>query len=87
MFETIITLKPKSEWRPGVTTDSLKQEMDAALQFPGVSNAWTMPIRARVDMLSTGIRTPVGVKVYGTDLGEMEQIARRISKSEEGENR
>ncbi|MCJ9723888.1 CusA/CzcA family heavy metal efflux RND transporter [Agrobacterium sp. SHOUNA12C] len=78
MFETIITLKPKSEWRPGVTTDSLKQEMDAALQFPGVSNAWTMPIRARIDMLSTGIRTPVGVKVYGTDLGEMEKIARHI---------
>jgi Cu(I)/Ag(I) efflux system membrane protein CusA/SilA len=78
MFETIITLKPKSEWRPGVTTDSLKQEMDAALQFPGVSNAWTMPIRARIDMLSTGIRTPVGVKVYGTDLGEMEKIARQI---------
>ncbi|MGO4568270.1 efflux RND transporter permease subunit [Rhizobium sp. 2YAF20] len=78
MFETIITLKPKSEWRPGVTTDSLKQEMDAALQFPGVSSAWTMPIRARIDMLSTGIRTPVGVKVYGTDLGEMEKIARQI---------
>ncbi|MBY3038829.1 efflux RND transporter permease subunit [Rhizobium laguerreae] len=78
MFETIITLKPKSEWRPGVTTDSLKQEMDAALQFPGVSNAWTMPIRARIDMLSTGIRTPVGVKVYGTDLGVMEKVARQI---------
>ncbi|NKN01151.1 efflux RND transporter permease subunit [Rhizobium leguminosarum] len=78
MFETIITLKPKSEWRPGVTTDSLKQDMDAALQFPGVSNAWTMPIRARIDMLSTGIRTPVGVKVYGTDLGEMEKVARQI---------
>ncbi|MBY5606902.1 efflux RND transporter permease subunit [Rhizobium leguminosarum] len=78
MFETIITLKPRSEWRPGVTTESLKQEMDAALQFPGVSNAWTMPIRARIDMLSTGIRTPVGVKVYGTDLGEMEKVARQI---------
>jgi len=78
MFETIITLKPKSQWRPGVTTDSLKQEMDAALQFPGVSNAWTMPIRARIDMLSTGIRTPVGVKVYGADLGEMEKVARQI---------
>ncbi|MGR9268131.1 efflux RND transporter permease subunit [Rhizobium leguminosarum] len=78
MFETIITLKPKLEWRPGVTTESLKQEMDAALQFPGVSNAWTMPIRARIDMLSTGIRTPVGVKVYGTDLGEMEKVARQI---------
>lgn len=78
MFETIITLRPKSEWRPGVTTDSLKQEMDAALQFPGVSNAWTMPIRARIDMLSTGIRTPVGVKVYGTDLNEMEKVARDV---------
>src|SRR3546814_8403957 len=78
MFETIINLKPKNEWRPGVTIDSLKAEMDAALQFPGVSNAWTMPIRARIDMLSTGIRTPVGVKVFGTDLGEMERIARRI---------
>ncbi|QEE43116.1 efflux RND transporter permease subunit (plasmid) [Rhizobium sp. WL3] len=78
MFETIITLKPKSEWRPGVTSDSLKQEMDAALQFPGVSNAWTMPIRARIDMLSTGIRTPVGVKVYGTNLNKMEKVARDI---------
>ena len=78
MFETIIQLKPKLKWRPGVTIDSLKQEMDSALQFPGVSNAWTMPIRGRIDMLSTGIRTPVGVKVYGTDLGEMEKIARQI---------
>ena len=78
MFETIINLKPKSEWRPGVTSESLKTEMDAALQFPGVSNAWTMPIRARIDVLSTGIRTPVGVKVYGTDLAQMENIARQI---------
>ncbi len=78
MFETVINLKPKDQWRPGVTIDSLKQEMDRALQFPGVSNAWTMPIRARIDMLSTGIRTPVGVKVFGTDLAEMEQVARRI---------
>jgi len=78
MFETIINLKPKSEWRAGVTSESLKTEMDAALQFPGVSNAWTMPIRARIDMLSTGIRTPVGVKVYGTDLGEIEKVARQV---------
>jgi Cu(I)/Ag(I) efflux system membrane protein CusA/SilA len=78
MFETIINLKPKEEWRDGVTSDSLKAEMDSALQFPGVSNAWTMPIRARIDMLSTGIRTPVGVKVYGTDLGAMEQVARQV---------
>jgi Cu/Ag efflux pump CusA len=62
MFETIIQLKPKDEWREGVTMESLRLEMDAALQFPGVSNAWTQPIRARIDMLATGIRTPVGVK-------------------------
>ncbi|WP_156317607.1 efflux RND transporter permease subunit, partial [Cypionkella psychrotolerans] len=78
MFETIINLKPKSEWRPGITSESLKDEMDAALQFPGVSNAWTMPIRARTDMLSTGIRTPVGIKIYGTDLAKMEGVAREI---------
>ncbi len=80
MFETIINLKPKSEWRPGVTIDSLKAEMDQALQFPGVSNAWTMPIRARIDMLATGIRTPVGIKVFGLDLGQMEQTAREIER-------
>jgi Cu(I)/Ag(I) efflux system membrane protein CusA/SilA len=78
MFETIVNLKPKAEWRPGVTTASLKVEMDAALQFPGVSNAWTQPIRARIDMLSTGIRTPVGIKVMGTDLTEMEKVARQV---------
>jgi Cu(I)/Ag(I) efflux system membrane protein CusA/SilA len=78
MFETVINLKPESEWRPGVNVDKLIAEMDKALQFPGVSNAWTMPIKARIDMLSTGIRTPVGVKVYGTDLVEMEKLARRI---------
>src|SRR6202030_2939807 len=71
MFETLINLKPKQDWRPGVTIDSLTAEMDKSLQFPGVSNAWTMPIKARIDMLSTGIRTPVGVKVFGTDLVEM----------------
>jgi Cu(I)/Ag(I) efflux system membrane protein CusA/SilA len=78
MFETIVNLKPKAEWRPGVTVASLKAEMDKALQFPGVSNAWTQPIRARIDMLSTGIRTPVGIKVLGTDLTEMEKVARQV---------
>jgi copper/silver efflux system protein len=78
MFETIINLKPKDEWRSGVTIDSLKADMDKALQFPGISNAWTMPIRARIDMLSTGIRTPVGIKVFGTDLAEMEKISRQV---------
>jgi len=78
MFETVINLKPENEWRPGMTIDKLIAEMDKALQFPGVSNAWTMPIKARIDMLATGIRTPVGVKVYGTDLAEMEKVARQI---------
>jgi copper/silver efflux system protein len=78
MFETVINLKPQSEWRSGMTIDKLIAEMDRSLQFPGVSNAWTMPIKARIDMLSTGIRTPVGVKVFGTDLGEIEKIARQI---------
>jgi Cu(I)/Ag(I) efflux system membrane protein CusA/SilA len=78
MFETVINLKPESEWRDGMTLDGLIAEMDKSLQFPGVSNAWTMPIKARIDMLSTGIRTPVGVKVIGRDLGEMEKLARKI---------
>ena len=78
MFETIINLKPETDWRPGVTVDSLIQEMDKALQFPGVSNAWTMPIKARIDMLATGIRTPVGVKVIGQDLAVIEKLAREI---------
>jgi len=78
MFETIINLKPKSEWRPGLTTESLRAEMDKALQFPGVSNAWTMPIRARIDMLATGIRTPVGIKVFGPDLTEIEALSRQV---------
>jgi Cu(I)/Ag(I) efflux system membrane protein CusA/SilA len=78
MFETIINLKPQNEWRPGMTIDKLTTEMDKALQFPGVSNAWTMPIKARIDMLATGIRTPVGVKVIGTDLNVIEKLAREI---------
>lgn len=78
MVETVINLKPESDWRPGVTVDSLIAEMDAALQFPGVSNAWTMPIKARIDMLSTGIRTPVGVKIFGKDLAEIERLAREV---------
>ena len=80
MFETVVNLKPKSEWRPGVTLDRLIAEMDKALQFPGVSNAWTMPIKARIDMLSTGIRTPVGVKVIGTDLTEIDRLARQVEQ-------
>ena len=78
MFETLINLKPEDQWRPGMTLDKLTSEMDKALQFPGVSNAWTQPIKARIDMLATGIRTVVGVKVIGKDLKEMEKLAREI---------
>ena len=78
MFETVVNLKPKDQWRPGTTIETLQADMDKALQFPGVSNAWTMPIKARTDMLATGIRTPVGIKVLGTDLGDMEKAARQI---------
>jgi len=78
MFETVINLKPESQWRAGMTIDTLIAEMDRALQFPGVANSWTMPIRARIDMLSTGIRTPIGIKVFGADLAEMEKVARQI---------
>ena len=78
MFETVINLKPESEWRPGMTVDKLIAEMDRAVQMPGISNAWTMPIKARTDMLSTGIRTPIGIKVFGKDLAEMEHLAKQI---------
>ncbi len=78
MFETVINLKPQEQWRPGMTTDKLIAELDKAVQFPGISNAWTMPIKARTDMLSTGIRTPIGIKVFGKDLAEMERLAKEI---------
>ena len=78
MFETIINLKPKKYWRKGMTKEKLINEMDAALKFPGVANIWTQPIVNRIDMLSTGIRTPVGVKIFGTDIKKLEQIAEEI---------
>jgi len=78
MTETIINLKPEKEWRPGMTIDKLIAELDQALQIPGVANAWTMPIKNRTDMLATGIRTPVGIKVFGSNLDEIEAIARQI---------
>jgi Cu(I)/Ag(I) efflux system membrane protein CusA/SilA len=78
MAETIINLKPENEWRPGMTVDKLIAELDQALQMPGVSNSWTMPIKNRIDMLATGIRTPVGIKVFGKDLSEIENLAKRI---------
>ena len=78
MSETVVNLKSPSEWPTGKTLDQLIAEMNAALQLPGVSNAWTMPIKARIDMLSTGIRTPVGVKVFGPDLHELERLATEV---------
>ena len=78
MIETTIALKPRSEWRRGMTPDKLIEEMDAALRIPGLTNAWTMPIRSRIDMLSTGIRTPVGIKIAGPDLAALERLGREI---------
>ncbi len=78
MFETVINLKPESQWRPGTTVESLKDEMNDALTIPGVANSFTMPIKARIDMLATGIRTPVGIKVLGPDLAEIEKIGMAI---------
>jgi Cu(I)/Ag(I) efflux system membrane protein CusA/SilA len=81
MSETLVNLKPPSEWPAGVTTvDQLIAKMNAALQLPGVSNAWTMPIKGRIDMLSTGIRTPVGVKVFGPDLRELDRLSAEVVK-------
>jgi Cu(I)/Ag(I) efflux system membrane protein CusA/SilA len=74
MFETIINLKPRSQWRQGITVEEFTREMHEALTLPGVANAFTMPIKARIDMLSTGIRTPLGIKVLGSDLREIETI-------------
>ena len=84
MFETVINLKPESQWRPGMTMDKLTQVMNTALLFPGVSNAWTMPIKARIDMLSTGIRTPVGVKIFGPDLDVLDRLARQVETAIRG---
>jgi copper/silver efflux system protein len=78
MMETTVTLKPESEWRNGMTWDKLVEEMDRALRIPGVANAWTMPIKNRIDMLSTGIRTPVGVKIFGPDLKKIEEIGKQL---------
>ena len=78
MIETTITLKDPSEWRPGMTKEKLIQEMDQAIQFPGLTNAWTMPIKTRIDMLSTGIKTPVGIKIGGPDLEELERLAKEV---------
>ncbi len=78
MIETTITLRPQSEWREGMTPQKLIVELDQAIDFPGVTNAWTLPIKTRIDMLSTGIKTPVGIKVAGPDLAELERIGKEV---------
>jgi Cu(I)/Ag(I) efflux system membrane protein CusA/SilA len=81
MFETTIALKPEKEWRAGMTMDRLIEEMDSVVRFPGITNSWTMPIKGRIDMLATGIRTPVGIKIFGSDLAELERIGRDIESA------
>ncbi|WP_299690669.1 efflux RND transporter permease subunit [uncultured Vibrio sp.] len=78
MIETVIQLKPREEWREGVTTDSLRREFDSLIQFPGLTNAWVMPIKTRIDMLATGIKTPIGIKIAGPDLEVIEGIGAQL---------
>jgi len=80
MIETFIQLHPKSEWRDGMTTDKLKAELDALVKFPGLTNAWVMPIKTRIDMLSTGIKTPLGIKISGPDLDQIESLGRALEE-------
>jgi Cu(I)/Ag(I) efflux system membrane protein CusA/SilA len=80
MIESVIQLKPESEWRPGVTIDSIKQELDQRLQLPGLTNAWVWPIKTRIDMLATGIKTPVGVKIGGAELDVIQAVGKDIEK-------
>ncbi|MBI4544091.1 MAG: efflux RND transporter permease subunit [Gemmatimonadetes bacterium] len=81
MFETTIVLEPEEEWRPGMSTERLIEEMDSLVRFPGFTNAWTMPIKGRIDMLATGIRTPVGIKIFGSDLAELERVGKQIQRA------
>jgi copper/silver efflux system protein len=80
MIETTISLKPKDQWRRDITFDGLVAAMDTAVKMPGVTNAWTMPIKGRIDMLATGIRTPVGIKIFGPDLAELERLGKQIEQ-------
>lgn len=79
MNETIIHLKPQSEWRPGMTREKLVAELDQALRMPGVTNIWTQPIINRIEMLSTGIRSEVGIKIFGNDLNKLEELSRKVA--------
>ncbi|SMY33926.1 Cation efflux system protein CusA [Photobacterium malacitanum] len=78
MIETVIQLKPKDQWRDGVTSESLRKEFDQLIQFPGLTNAWVMPIKTRIDMLATGIKTPIGIKIAGPDLQVIEKIGAEL---------
>ncbi len=80
MIETLVNLKPRDQWRPGLTPELLRKELNQRLQLPGVSNAWVMPIKTRIDMLATGIKTPVGIKVSGPDIETLEQLGRELEK-------
>jgi len=84
MYETTVVLQPHDRWRPGMTTERLVGEMDRAVRLPGVTNAWTMPIKNRIDMLATGVRTPVGVKIYGPDLDTLQQLGERVERILQG---
>lgn len=80
MYETTITLKPESAWRPNMTYDLLLAQMDSAVKLPGVTNAWTMPIKGRIDMLATGVRTPVGIKIFGPNLDTLQMLGERVEQ-------
>ncbi len=84
MYETTVTLKPHEQWRAGMTTERLVSEMDRAVRLPGVTNAWTMPIKNRIDMLATGVRTPLGVKVYGANLDTLQRLGERVERILQG---
>ncbi len=81
MVETTVRLKPREEWRPGITMESLRRELDALVDFPGISNVWVVPIKNRIDMLATGIKTPVGIKIAGPDLDVVSEIGTRIEEA------
>jgi Cu(I)/Ag(I) efflux system membrane protein CusA/SilA len=81
MVETVVQLKPRSEWRPGMTPEKLVEELDRIVRLPGLSNIWIPPIRNRIDMLATGIKSPLGIKVSGNDLGEIERVAAAIEQT------
>ena len=80
MIETVIQFRPREEWRAGMTPESLRAELDRVVQYPGLTNAWVMPIKTRIDMLATGIKTPVGIKVAGPDLEVIEGIGEKLEE-------